>query len=319
MKKLFLKIGLYAVLILIMLELIVRALHLHSDSPKRMIDDRGVEKNIPLQTGFNVTGNRKQNAKQYHINAKGFNSINDKVGSKATYDIALIGDSYIEGFHEDTHNSIGRMVERNLDTVNVIEYGCSGYDMADQLHLVKAYEKEFQQIDKIIFYLKFENDLERSVYEPNYQRLAKLNSLYYKIKNGSKLLVYAANLGLLANFSGFVKENLRFNDSSQNTDFEKTTSNTTGTDKKRINNFKSLIAHHGFDTERFVLLLDTRVTSKNFINFCTENKIVFIDFADSFTNTDAATDYGYDMHWNTYGRELIAKKISKHLLKPHSE
>lgn len=300
-------------LILIILELLVRVFHLHSDSPKRMIDDYGVEKNIPFQTGLNVTGNRLQNAKYYHINEKGFNSNSSKDGSKETYDIAVIGDSYIEGFHEDLHNSIGRMIERNLDTVTVLEYGCSGYDLADQLHLVKAYEKQFQHVDKIIMYLKYENDLERSVYVPNHQRLEELNSLYFKIKNGSKLLVYTANLGLLSNFGEFVKGKLKHTVATNDLGAETTEENATSLDEKRIANFKSLIKHYGFDTERFVLLLDTRKTNVQFINFCKEQKIVYIDFANSFENAKSETNYIYDMHWNTFGRRLIAKTISDYL------
>ena len=315
MKKLFIKPGIYAVVIFILLEGLVRVFHLYSDSPKRMIDEYGVEKNIPWQMGVNVTGNRKQNVANFRINKHGFNSFSSKNGSKETFDIALIGDSFIEGFHQDNRNSLGRMIERRLDTVLVLEFGCSGYDMADQLHLVKAYKKQFLNIDKVVFYLKYDNDLERPTYEPAYQRLEELNATYYKIKNSSKLLVYLANLGLLSEFTAYVKEkinNVVGNNNSSISSYDVKSQKTL--DQERIFNFKSLINHYGFDKEKYLLLLDTRKISHRFIDFCSDNEIEYIDLAHSFENAKSETTLIYDMHWNTFGRELVAKTIADYML-----
>ena len=61
MKKLFLKTSLYIVLILVFIELAIRALHLYTEDPPRFIDEFGVEKRVPGHTGYAVTGNRNQN------------------------------------------------------------------------------------------------------------------------------------------------------------------------------------------------------------------------------------------------------------------
>lgn len=312
MKKLFLKIGLYALLILLMLELVVRAFHLHSDSPERIIDSYGVEKNIPFQTGLNVTGNRRQNAQEYNINALGFNSAKSAVASAKTYDLALIGDSFIEGFHQNVRNSLGRMIERKLDSVNVLEFGCSGYDMADQLHLVKAYHKEFKKVDKVVLYLKYENDLDRASYTPNYDRIKERNSTYAAIKNSSKLLVYMANLGVLTKFGRFFKDKIEDTENQDLTASHIANESSEIFADMRISNFVNLIKRYGFDKRKYVLLLDSRETGQGFIMYCNRNHFSYIDFASAFENSKYNTDYGYDKHWNSHGRELIAGLISDH-------
>ncbi|MGB5692170.1 MAG: hypothetical protein WBM43_06155, partial [Flavobacteriaceae bacterium] len=73
-KRFLIKFGFYAVLMLLVLECLVRIFHLHKDTPERHIDDKGVEKWVPGQQGYSVTGNRRQNFSEYRINNSGYNS-----------------------------------------------------------------------------------------------------------------------------------------------------------------------------------------------------------------------------------------------------
>lgn len=61
LKKLILKTLGYIVLILLFLELSIRVFHLTKDYPVRMVDEYDVEKWMPKQEGYSVTGNRRQN------------------------------------------------------------------------------------------------------------------------------------------------------------------------------------------------------------------------------------------------------------------
>ncbi len=137
MKKLFLKSILYFLLIIVCLELIVRIFHLYNDVPIRFIDKQGVEKSIPNQTGFAVTGNRRQNFSKFNINSSGFNSFREFKPTKQKIEIAIIGDSFIEGMHQNYNNSIGEKLEEKLNNVEVYEYGYSGYDLSNELYLIK--------------------------------------------------------------------------------------------------------------------------------------------------------------------------------------
>src|SRR5690606_4739265 len=191
MIKLVKNLVVYSVLILIALEVLVRVFHLYNDMPERYVDSKNINKWIPGQTGYAVYGNRVQNMAEYHINESGYNSYRKFDPTEEKFEVALIGDSYIEGFHQNYYSSIGKRIEEEFPGIEVYEYGHSSNDMADQLYLVHQNPEHFDKIDKIIFYIKFENDLERNEYghivrQPQFMMLRK-----------SKLLEYAINIGLL--------------------------------------------------------------------------------------------------------------------------
>ena len=108
MKKLFIKSTLYLFLIIIVLEIFVRIFHLYTETPVRFIDKFDVEKSIPNQIGHAVTGNRNQNYSEYSINDFGFNSFREFTPTEDKIEIAIIGDSFIEGFHQDYDDSTGK-------------------------------------------------------------------------------------------------------------------------------------------------------------------------------------------------------------------
>ena len=76
-KRFLFRFGFYSVLMLLSLECLVRIFHLYKDTPERYIDEQGVEKWVPGQSGYSVTGNRRQNFSEYHINSKGYNSYRE--------------------------------------------------------------------------------------------------------------------------------------------------------------------------------------------------------------------------------------------------
>ena len=197
MIKLIGKTIVFSILILICLEALVRVFHLYSQYPPYQLNDLNVEINTPNQEGYYVTGNRRMNFAQYHINSDGFNSYREFKPNEQDKEIALIGDSFIEGFHQNYYESTGKKIEEHLkNQVKVFEYGYSGYDLADQLHLIEAYKDKFQHIDYTFIYMKFYTDLERDNYKPNFFRVNLQDRLTYKIKDHIKLITYAQNIGV---------------------------------------------------------------------------------------------------------------------------
>ncbi len=189
MKHFLYKIALYGILILIFLEVIVRVFHLYKDTPVRFIDEHDVEKWVPVQSGFSVTGNRKQNYSEYRINKSGYNSYREFDPQNDDFVVALVGDSFIEGFHQPYYNSIGKKMENFRPGIAVYEYGYAGYDLANQLHMIAAYREQFEEIEKVVIYLKYPDDLGRDQYEVSGVRV-RLNKGIYPILKQSKLLVY---------------------------------------------------------------------------------------------------------------------------------
>jgi hypothetical protein len=313
MKKLFLKCALYIVLIVISLEVFVRVFHLYTEVPVRYIDELGVEKSLPGQSGYAVTGNRRQNYSEYHINESGFNSYREFKPTQENIEIAIIGDSFIEGMHQHYNNSTGKKLENKLNNVEVYEYGYAGYDLSNQLYLIQQYKEDFDLIDHIIIYLKYENDLDNGVYTPNNDRIALLKSPLFRIRDEIKLLSYASDNGILDPIKNlaihFIKKEETYvkNDTLDDQKLNK--------DLAALENFKNLVKTYGFDKQKISFLLNSNTTSDIFIKYCNSNGFQIIDFGEVFESSKKKPTLVYDMHWNNHGRELIANIIANYYIK----
>src|SRR5690606_27913704 len=119
--------------------------------------------------------------------------------------------SFIEGLHQNYNNSIGKKLESKLnDGTEVFEYGHSGYDLADQLHLIEAYKEKFELIDYVIVYMKFENDLKRDLYKPDQYWIDSQYFLTSKLQDKIKLLNYTGYIGLFEPLREFKTKLLSF-------------------------------------------------------------------------------------------------------------
>jgi len=317
MKKFILKSVLYIFLILLLLEGLVRVLHLYTEDPPRFIDEYGVEKRMPDNTGYAVTGNRNQNFSEFNINEAGFNSHREYEPTADTYEIALVGDSFIEGFHQDYDSSIAKRVEDKLGDVQVYKYGYAGYDFANQMHLVHAYADDFKLIDEIILYMNYKNDLGRGEYEPNHARIKMLSSTVFKIRDNIKLLAYGSKIGIVEPLKKLAQGGNAFGDTEDaykdNALDEDDETKQKEQDAQYIENFKSLIRLYGFDKSKTAILLDSRTTSSRFLDFLGQEGIRYIDFAERFMQSDQPTNLIYDHHWNSHGRELISEEIAAYI------
>lgn len=313
MKKFLFNLCAYGFLILLALELLVRLFYLGKDNPVRFIDKDQVEKWVPNQQGYSVTGIRRQNFTQYHINNSGFNSYREFEPSEEKIEIALLGDSFVEGFHQPFTNSIGRKIENQLDSVEVYEYGYSGYDFADVIHLMYAYKEKFRLIDHIFIDIKFSSDLKRGVYSVSNERM-RLESEPFKLLKKSKLIVFLQSNGF---FDPVHRLKSEMSEDFFTSDKEFNTQNFDA-DKKAIlylENFKNLVAKYGYDKEKIVLLLNKGNTNQIFLNYLSQEQYKYLDYGETLDKSALPTTLIYDQHWNDHGRTLIAKLITEYLLR----
>jgi hypothetical protein len=307
MKKIFYKFVLYCFFIAICLEVWIRIFHLAKDTPTRYLDENKVEKWMPNQNGYAVTGNRRQNFAEYHINASGYNSYREFNPSQEGFELALVGDSFIEGFHQNYYQSIGKKIENKIPGVEVYEYGYAGYDMADQLHLIHQYKNQFKLIDIVILGLKYDNDLNRDVYKVEGSRLA-LESPMNKIFKKSKLLVYLQSIGVFTpamDFVKIIKQNILLVDNT--IDVAKKTDEALFV--KRVENLESLVRLYGFDKKKFYFLIDESLTPYKFLLYLNKNDYQYIEIGKALKNSTKRTTLIYDDHWNNIGREIVASQI----------
>lgn len=316
MKKLFVKCFLYTILIVLALEVYVRVFHLTKDYPSRYVDEFGVEKWVPNQSGFSVTGNRRQNFSEYHINNYGFNSYHEYNPTEDKVEVALVGDSFIEGFHQNYYNSIGNKIENKLENIEIYEFGYAGYDFADQIHLVDSYKKEFDLIDRVIFGLKFENDLTRAEYNVLQDRM-KLESPLYKKLRKIKLLGYLLSIGALDPVKQFPNKVLSA--ISRKPDLKKELSEEecllieSEKNKAFIENFKILTKKYNYNKEKFIILIDESATPKVFLDYLKQQNFNYIDFSKPLQASKSPTNLIYDKHWNNNGRNIIANVIAEYI------
>lgn len=307
MIKLIKKLVLYGILIFTVLEILVRVFHLYNDVPNSYIDSDGTVKWSPGQNGYAVYGNRAQNLAEYQINERGYNSYREFKPTKTDVEVAIVGDSFIEGFHQDYYRSIGKKVEEKLPNIQVYEYGHQGTDLAEQLHLIQENKETFDLVDYIIIGFKYENDLDRSEHRIKNDPPSRIAFL-----RNSKLVVYMIDIGLLDPVKTFAKKVVSLKGDKSNLKKKKPTVNK---DSLYLQNFKSLISKYGFNKDKMAFLLDSRATNNVFLEYLNNENINYIDYADVLENaTDRPTTLIYDFHWNNYGRTLVSEEIVNFLV-----
>ena len=316
MKKLIFKTLSYFILTIIFLEIIVRIFHIYPELPVFVINKDNVKTYAPNQEGYHIVGNRRMNFTEYRINKSGYNSYQEFTPTKDKTEIAIIGDSFIDGLHQNYYNSIGKKIETKLnDGTKVFEYGHSGYDLADQLHLMAVYKEQFDLIDYSIIYLKFDNDIKRDTYVPDQYWIDSQYFLTSRLARKIKLLSYLNSIGafeplrnLKRHFVSMAKPENKINH-KENAEANKKNA------AKYLKNFKTLINTYGFDKNKTAFLLDKSKTSEAFLNYCDTMGYKYIDYSETFNNSKKPNTLIYDMHWNNYGRTLIADVIVNYINK----
>ena len=250
------------------LEILTRIFNLHSQYPVFIINDLNVKTYLPNQEGYYTIGNRRMNFSKYHINQSGFNSYHEFIPAKEKIEIALIGDSFIEGLHQNYTNSIGKKIEQKLNNkIEIFEFGHSGYDFADQLHLISAYKNKFELIDNIIIYLKFDNDLKRDTYKPDTYWVDSQYFTFSKIKSNIKFLKFIDGIGFLDPVRKLKSKLITVNDNVDDNNLNPSTKDNLN-EKEYLNNFKKLIDTYGIDKIKTVFLIDKSKTSDLFVVYC---------------------------------------------------
>ena len=311
MKKFVVKIGIYAICILLGLEMLVRIFHFHKDRPDRYLDEYNVEKWIPNQNGIWVNGNRRQNIGHFRINSFGFNSVYDEYDPKTNEkEIALVGDSFIQGFHQDYQYSLGQKLETLLnEEYKVFEFGYAGYDLADQLHMINAYKHLFNKIDHVVIYMQYTTDLKRDTYAVSSR--FSLNTPLNQFLKQIKTVVYLRDIGLMDPITQSIEQMtnlMRGKMFSQEVpeDLEKE-------DLLKLENFKRLIEQYGYDKHKNVLLLDYSLCSPQFLTYLEQNGFKTIDYCTVFEVSKSPPTFIFDQHWNNHGRSLIANLIAEYI------
>lgn len=276
-------------------ELICRFSPIVSDVPIRGNRD-GYYLLKERQNGIYIRGKlpRWLNA-EYSINNYGFNSSKDYFFDKDLKPkIAIIGDSFVEGFQVDVTKSIGRLVEQLNPNYEVYELGLSGFNFFDYQELYQKYN--LQNFEKV-FILLDKNDVlttksDKVVFTKDIEIKERV---FRKIYNSSMFFKYL-------NFNhGIIREIQRifitFNSINNIFSFS---------NKKQIQPFdinQFIKSNHNIE---LILKSKKDTLLKNYYP-----DLNFITIKEELT----PIDFGFDKHWNLNGRKNVANTILRRMRK----
>lgn len=303
MIKLITRVITFFVFTALIFEIYIRIFHLYDDVPKVHLDSNKLLVYKPNQNGSYNFGNRKEVDSKYLINSAGFNSAVEYDFSTNTPKIALIGDSYIEGFHQDVNNSIGRMLDR-LSDYQCFEYGLSSWTLNDYLNLISSDSTQFNQFEYIFINLN-PSDLQYSLHDylnsdESKLKVDKQNSFVYKyIYSNIKLISSANQMGIFNNLGEKIKRFSRNNQlESNNNDLQ-------------LDNFHEILNYFivNIENKKLVFLINSNLKYQESFLKLIKGGFNFIDLSKSFNESEYLLYFRFDQHWNNKGRQLVAKEI----------
>ena len=304
MLRFFKNIILFIVVLFLIGELVIRFTHAVSDIPQRTIDESGIQKYYPNQTGYWLNGTHT-----WKVNKMGWPGELPN-----SYDnlITIIGDSFIENFMNpnDCHQSI--ILKQKLNNFNYIEAARSG------VSLIEAFEIS-KQLDSLkpIRHLIYVNDSDfiesiksiKNLMDITQVDLKKKKIIFGKMKSpGVKKILYNCKLA----YYFYNRFPLNFSESKK----EKTI-------KTKKANSKSL--NNSLEIEALLLYIKNNYTIKDkTLVFHPNSNAELIELCKSkgFSNIylDSSKDkkswtFDYDHHWTCYGHEQVADQVAKSFMK----
>lgn len=269
-------------------ELICRSFPIVPDIPVR-INKEGFYMLKENQSGNYIRGKfPKWLSSKYKINNLGFISSKDYFfDDNNEFKIAIIGDSFVEGFQVDSDKSIGRLLENNLEKYEVYEFGFSGYNFFNYVELYKKFNLEHF---KYVFIVIDANDLQSKRPEKNKftDEIRKKELIFRKVYDNLYFFKYLNwNHNLISKIRGILdifhlKKGINKDINSKFVDitsFSKENPNTSWILKSKSDSF-----------------LKDIYPNLSFIEINHE-RIPF--------------NFGYDQHWNLNGKYNVAETITK--------
>jgi hypothetical protein len=297
MKRFILHTAATLILAGILLEVILRIFQLSSHVPEEA-NVNGDRMMRPGIEGIWVSGGLGEIRGHYVINDQGWNSVVDyRDPDTSKVRVAIIGDSYIEGFHVDAEQSVGRLLEGISPEYQVREYGKSGANVADY---ARIYEKWVRgRYDYTFVWLSDDDLLQHTAnfmdQGENMRELSWVRKAYYS----SCLLRY---FGLNHKMGARVRESLsRGEHEAPGGEDEGPGVLLTGDDFLASINREAVSVLDG----SVVYLYDRGRLREEFTS---GHECLLID------HRLQPADFGFDAHWNLNGRKNVASTLHEYIL-----
>ncbi len=282
---------------------------------------------------------------KWRINKQGWNSLIDYTEQTKKKRIAIIGDSFVEGFHVNVEDQFPSLLRKRLkDTVDIISFGRAGAPLSQYLHMARYVSKKYDP-DVLIFNVVF-NDFHQSLTElspycKHFLRLSVRDSIvkesailpYPSTKTSSvwkksalvRYLYYNAKLGLVSRTRTTEKKERQGGEKIKQAIFSHlpqikiATEYVVTTLKREMPNTRLVFV---IDAPRPCIYqkgesCEETIQFNFLIEACEDQNIEYINLEKTmrkrFENNGKKFEFPIDQHWNTYGHQVVAESLLKKL------
>lgn len=299
MKKFIKNLVFFFLFALIVGELIIRVTHAVTDLPQRIIDEYGIQKYYPNQSGYWVGGEH-----EWVINKLGWpGELPDNYNNLVT----IIGDSFIENFMNPSacHQSV--LLKKRLDNYNFIEAARSGVSFIEAMEVSKQFDSLNPKYNLIYvsggdFYESVSSIL--PAVDITQLNVEKSKIIYGQMKSPGlkkilynwKLLYYFYNKFPL-NFSKSVAKSVKIEKEENKNEF------------KFQKEIQSLVNYTklNYNIKNKILVFHPNSESE-IIEICKNAgfKVIVLN-----SDNDQSWTFEHDKHWTCYGHSQVARQIQK--------
>ena len=228
----------------------------------------------------------------FRINNYGYNSLIDyEFDSNNNKKIALLGDSFVEGFQVDVDKSIGRLLEKELESKNIVyEFGLSANNLLNNIETYKKFNlNKFQTVFLFLDLDDIHADIPHKTTFNSYLAFKELylrkfydHFKFIKFLNFNHEIIRKLKSGLNFGVKNIpTKAPINCNDS---------------------NHFETLL---NFITKNDNIVVVLKNDIEFFISILGEKEYVEI------IHDLKPFSFGYDMHWNLNGRKNVVNSLAK--------
>ena len=277
-------------------EVIVRTFHVTADIPRRFIDEDGIQKYVPAQTGYWTGGTH-----QWRVNELGWVGPLPKSQKNL---VVIIGDSFIENFMnpEDSHQSV--LLKNELPEYNFIEAARSGVSLIEAFEISKSMQSMNPTLNLIYVH---DSDFLESISEfKKNGGITQFDPVAKKIIPGK---IKSAILKKILYSSKF----LYYLYTRQRSHSKKATPSKDEVSADHMKTFGELLDYCAEDYNVSDKVLVFRPSSDPQLEVLAREK-GFQTFVLDWTN-DKSWRFEHDKHWTPYGHQRAAKQIASFIEK----
>jgi len=303
MKKFLIRLLVFTIVIGVAGEFIIRAYRLVPDIPRLYVDQTGIQRYVPGQTGYYTKAKTK-----WVVNKYGWLGTSDT--SKDTV-ISVIGDSYIENMMNPISCNQGNMLKSRFKDYSFFEAGRSGVTFIEAMQISKLLDSCIHPKLHLI-YVNTDDFLESSSRNQRYTDRVQIDLNTNTILNGNlkspgiKKILYNIKLiyYLYLRFPLFVHAKNKEDHKAATKKTVKVKSEFDGTDVNKL--FAYCRKNYDMDKVTLVFHPGTEQTIIELANHYHIKNIVL----NSEKGEKSWALNANDGHWSCYGHSQVAKQIS---------